>query len=496
MNQRLQRGKERLARMTAGLLAMQSLLFGMGAPAAVGASASAATPAEAGLNVLGAEVDTAAQPKVQQDGYTTIKRSDGYNLVFSVMSDIHIGSGDKAETKFASVLEQLNRLAPHYDAIAGVGDLTDHGKPEQYDTFMAIYNRYKQPAAWSLLTIGNHDYYGSSGAMKGQRLFLEKTGMPGIYYDQWINGYHFIVLGSENKSTGGKLSNDQLKWLEQKLAERASTDKPIFVLFHQHISNTVYGSDRWGHTQNHKKLYAILSKYPQVITFSGHSHYMLENPRTIHQRDFTSLGTSSIRYPELEPGMVQGNHPSDDISQGYLVMVKDDAVIVKRRDFHLNDWTGEDWVISYPASRAAFRYTDDRDRSKPYFEPYAQAAVAASSIQAARALLSFSQAKDNLFVHAYEIEVKREGARRNVRKLYAFSEFYKHPMPAELSFELKGLAPDTAYTASVYAVDAFGNRSDKPLTAAFRTTALAPMQASGLSQLLSLSIRNWFKGGM
>jgi hypothetical protein len=177
-------------------------------------------------------------------------------------------------------------------------------------------------------------------------------------------------------------------------------------------------------------------------------------------------------------------------------MVKDDAVIVKRRDFHLNDWTGEDWVISYPASRAAFRYTDDRDRSKPYFEPYAQAAVAASSIQAARALLSFSQAKDTLFVHAYEIEVKREGARRNVRKLYAFSEFYKHPMPAELSFELKGLAPDTAYTASVYAVDAFGNRSDKPLTAAFRTTALAPMQASGLSQLLSLSIRNWFKGGM
>ncbi|QKS43886.1 metallophosphoesterase [Paenibacillus cellulosilyticus] len=489
MRNRLQRGKERLTRMTAGLLAMQSLLFGLGAPVAAGASAAA--PTAAGLNVLGAPADTAVHPEAQRDRYATVKRSDGYNLVFPVMSDIHIGSGDKAETKFASALEQLNRLAPHYDAIASVGDLTDHGKAEQYDTFMAIYNRYKQPAARSLLTIGNHDYYGSSGAMKGQRLFLEKTEMPGIYYDRWINGYHFIVLGSENKSTGGKLSDEQLKWLKEKLAEHASADKPIFVLFHQHISDTVYGSDRWGHTQNHKKLYAILSKYPQVITFSGHSHYMLESPRTIHQRDFTSLGTSSIRYPELEPGMVQGNHPSDDISQGYLVMVKDDRVIVKRRDFHRNDWTGEDWVIDYPASKTAFRYTDDRDRINPSFEPSAQATVEPSSVHAARALLRFDQAKDNLFVHAYDIEVKREGGQRNVLKLHAFSEFYKHPMPAELTVELNGLTPNTAYTASVYAVDAFGNRSDKPLAAGFRTSALTPLQAS-----LRLKIRSWFKDGV
>lgn len=482
--------------MTAGLLAMQGLLFGLGAPAAAGAST--ALPAAAGLNAMGASADTAANihPEVQQDRYTTVKRSDGYNLVFPVISDIHIGSGDKAETKFASALEQLNQLAPQYDAIASVGDLTDHGKAEQYDAFMAIYNRYNQPAARSLLTIGNHDYYGSSGAMKGQRLFLEKTGMSGIYYDQWINGYHFIVLGSENKSTGGKLSDAQLTWLKGKLAEHASADKPIFVLFHQHISDTVYGSDRWGHTGNHKKLYAILSKYPQVITFSGHSHYMLESPRTIHQRDFTSLGTSSIRYPELEPGMVQGNHPSDDISQGYVVMVKDDQVIVKRRDFHRNDWTGEDWVVSYPASKAGFRYTDDRDRIKPYFDPSAQAVVAPSAVHATRAELSFGQAADNLFVHSYDIEVKREGSRRIMLKLRAFSEFYKHPMPTELKVELIGLTPNTAYSASVYAVDAFGNRSDKPITTGFCTAALAPLQASSLSQLLSLSIHNWFKGGM
>ncbi|GMK40009.1 hypothetical protein PCCS19_30640 [Paenibacillus sp. CCS19] len=483
MINRLQRGKERLTRMTAGLLAMQSLLIGIGAPAAAALPATEGTNPNAHLNV-------------QQDRYATVKRGDGYNLIFPVISDIHIGSGDKAEIKFAHALEQLNQLAPHYDAIASVGDLTDHGKAEQYDAFMSIYNRHKQPTAKSLLTIGNHDYYGSSGALKGQRLFLEKTGMTGIYYDQWINGYHFIVLGSENKSTGGKLSNAQLAWLEGKLAEHASSDKPIFVLFHQHISDTVYGSDRWGHTQNHKKLYAILSKYPQVITFSGHSHYMLESPRSIHQRDFTSLGTSSVRYPELEPGMVQGNHPPDDISQGYLVMVKDDKVIVKRRDFHRNDWTGEDWVIEYPASRAGFRYTDDRDRVKPYFEPSAQAVMTPITGHATQMLLRFNQAADNLFVHSYDIEVKREGSRRSSLKLHAFSEFYKHPLPEELTLELKGLTPNMAYSASVYAVDAFGNRSDKPLTARFRTAVLAPMQASSLSELLSLSVRNWFKGGM
>ena len=82
-------------------------------------------------------------------------------------------------------------------------------------------------------------------------------------------------------------------------------EKPIFVFLHQHIKDTVYGSQEWG-TQDSAKINAVLKEYPQVITFSGHSHYPLDDPRSIHQKDFTSVGTSSVSYMEVEGGKVQG----------------------------------------------------------------------------------------------------------------------------------------------------------------------------------------------
>jgi len=417
--------------------------------------------------------------------YATTARSDGYNLVFPVISDIHIGRGGKAETKFEDALKQINRVAPRYDAMASVGDLTNDGTAAQYDTFMSLYNRYRQPDAEHLLAIGNHDYWDYPKPVNARKQFVDKTGMPDIYYDKWINGYHFIVIGSESKVIGGKLSDMQLKWLEERLAERASPNRPIFVFFHQHVGGTVSGSDLWGHTHSHKRLYAALARYPQVVIFSGHSHYMLDDPRTIHQRHFTSVGTSSIRYPELEPGKAQGKHPSDDIAQGCIVYVTDDKVIVRRRDFHREDWTGEDWVVSYPASRQSFVYTDDRDRIKPVFPADAKASVVPNSVRATTAELVFGQATDNLFVHAYDIEVRRPGSRKTM-KLSAFSEFYKHPAPSSITVKLKGLMPEQNYTASIYAVDSFGNRSDKPLAVSFRTQALAKTQADRISKLLSL----------
>ncbi|EFM10417.1 metallophosphoesterase [Paenibacillus curdlanolyticus YK9] len=441
-----------------------------------------------------AAVGSSAAVVEPTDRYTTVKRSDGLNLVFPVISDIHIGAGDKAVTKFTSVMKQINRIAPHYDAMVSAGDLTDKGEAAQYDSFMAVYNSQKQASARHLLAIGNHDYYGSSSASRAQKLFMDKTGMPGIYYDAWINGYHFIVIGSESKTTNGTLSDRQLGWLNAKLADHASADKPIFVIFHQHISNTVYGSDEWGHTQKHKQLYAILARYPQVITFSGHSHYMLNDPRSAHQRDFTSFGTASVRYPELESGMAQGSHPSDDIAQGYIVQVKDKQVIVKRRDFHRDDWTGEDWIVDYPARKSAFRYTDDRDKEKPQFGPAAKAVIMPGSIRGTQATVSFNQASDNLFVHSYDIEVSRASTGKHALTVHAFSEFYKYPMPSSLSFELKGLTPDTAYVAKVVAIDSFGNRSAKPLAVSFRTAKLSPLRAGEVTRLLSLSMYNAMDG--
>ena len=118
--------------------------------------------------------------------------------------------------------------------------------------------------------------------------------------------------------------------------------KTNFRILHQHIKDTVYGSQEWG-TKDSAKINEVLKEYPQVITFSGHSHYPLDDPRSIHQKDFTSVGTSSVSYMEVEGGKVQGTIPpgASTLSQGLLVEVDDKEVTINRRDFHTNSWTGE-----------------------------------------------------------------------------------------------------------------------------------------------------------
>ena len=44
----------------------------------------------------------------------------------------------------------------------------------------------------------------------------------------------------------------------------------------------------------HTELYSILSDYPQVIDFSGHSHNSVRDPREINQKNFTAVGTGSM----------------------------------------------------------------------------------------------------------------------------------------------------------------------------------------------------------
>jgi 3',5'-cyclic AMP phosphodiesterase CpdA len=273
-------------------------------------------------------------------------------LVFPVISDIHIKqSGTMDMQKFQEALEQLNEQAPKQDAFVVVGDLTDKGLKEEYDRFFSIYDVKKQPQAISLFTIGNHEYWNGLSEADAQKRFLAETGMDSIYDHKVIKGYHFIILGPENGLTKGYYSTKQINWLGEQLKQAAKDDpkKPIFVFQHQPIKNTVIGSNSTTEL-NRELLYNTLKEYPQVIHFSGHSHYPLYDPRTIYQKDFTAVGTSSVSYITIGIGFLLGELPPgyQYISQGLIVEVYKNKVVIRRRDFHKNDWTGEPWVIQLP----------------------------------------------------------------------------------------------------------------------------------------------------
>ncbi|TVX79546.1 phosphatase [Peribacillus simplex] len=387
------------------------------------------------------------------------KKSD---LVFPVISDVHIlKSGTTDLQKWGSALHQLNELVPKQDALVVVGDLTENGYIEEYDRFMSIYDIQKQPKAVSMIAIGNHDYWNGLSVIDSQKRFIEKTGMESIYYHKVVKGYHFIVLGTEDGKTEGTFSVKQIEWLGEqlKLANTDDPKKPIFVFHHQPIKGTIYGSE-WGFSANKDLFYDTLKEYPQVITFSGHTHYPLDEPRTIHQKDFTTLATASLKNMWVEAGYIQGELPkgAETFSQGLIVEVHGDKVFIHRRDFTQNDWVGEPWIIDCRGKKNSFKYTEMRDQVKPRFPKGSSISIVDTT--STEMNIMFNQANDNSLVHSYKVVAKNKLTGQITKEFRSFSEFYKDPVPNPFVQPVKGLQPGTSYSIEVYAIDSFGNISD------------------------------------
>lgn len=298
----------------------------------------------AGLFTFGIVMTTSVQ--------TSLAASNELNLQLAVISDTHIDTKlkfPKLSDKLKNALTDLNEVAPNYDVIAINGDMTNNGLTDEYDLFQTIFQANKNPNAEEFITIGNHEWLESDNnpsvtdAQLKER-FLSKMNVPNLYYDKWIKGYHFITIaGEKSRSTmqaeygssekdSAYISNEQFQWLEKTLKEDSDSNKPIFVFFHQPITNTVYGSE-WGAGLEDQKLLALLKKYPRVILFSGHSHYPLNNPESIVQDGITMVNTSAVAYtytPEDQENYKQ--------SQGYVVNVYDDRVELKAREFSDGTW--------------------------------------------------------------------------------------------------------------------------------------------------------------
>ena len=251
-------------------------------------------------------------------------------LRFCVCSDIHI---DEANDIKAQRLEKLikksfdiaekSKSYESIDSFFFAGDSTNGGKPEQYDAFVdtvktAIAGRSK----WYAVIAKNHDNWelGRDCIKTGLKHYRALTGKDTDFHVV-LGGYHFIGI-STSDNDGEYYSEEQKKWLDEQLeaASKQSKNKPVFVFQHEHVKNTVYGSsdfDGWGVSY----LSEIFEKYPQIVHFSGHSHYPLNDPRSVWQGEFTAVGTGALSYAEFTVDDERCVHPEncEKIAQGWIV---------------------------------------------------------------------------------------------------------------------------------------------------------------------------------
>ncbi|WP_304943205.1 discoidin domain-containing protein [Vallitalea guaymasensis] len=413
------------------------------------------------------------------------------DLEVLVVSDVHIGDSI-AKEKFKKVLTRSEELLTNMDGILIAGDFTDAGHSSEYDNFMEVYNQYAPQDALRLWVMGNHDYWNGLLPVHAQDRFESKTGEK-IHSHKILEGYHFIQVSTEGRETHGKFTDSLKVWLKEQLEMSVADDplKPIFVTVHQHISNTVYGSHEWGNPA----LYDVLDDYPQVITFSGHSHYAIDDERSIHQRDFTSIGTASTNYMELERGKIQGSVPpgGKEFSEGLLMNVDKatNKVTLKRMDFYNDRVIKDDWVIEDPSDKTKYIYTDNRaDISEnPYFEDIAQLEL--NYIQPDTVRITFDQAEDEDMVHSYKIQAVNKSNGNIEKEVLAFSEFYNYPMPDKLSFDIDGLSSNVEHEIIVTALDSFGKESLEPLKGiAVRPTLTLSRSAVNINGTIEVTLNN------
>ena len=174
-------------------------------------------------------------------------------LRFAVASDVHIADSgsDKEEARLAKLFDVSYSYAESqsYNRLDGVffaGDISDDGSSLSMEKFFDIVNSNVRSETVCRAVLGNHEFYTDSSNTVSR--FLAASGYSEADTDFVLGGYHFIMMCPQS---GGKgYTSAQTSWLKKRLAADAKEDKtgtkPIFVFQHHAVSDTVYGSERWG----------------------------------------------------------------------------------------------------------------------------------------------------------------------------------------------------------------------------------------------------------
>lgn len=410
---------------------------------------------------------------------------------FAVCSDTHIATDDDlTATRTQNMIEQINQYAQSgadgyskLDAFIFDGDITNNGTKEEMRRAHEIITGALMEDTKLVITTGNHEW--QTLQQDSKKTFENIFGENCTMQDTVIGGYHFITLrlglGWDYTS---KYSKSVEKLIEAAIADTGKT-KPIFIV--QHIGNekTVIGTSMAadeaglaGVITASKKLSELYTKYENLVVFSGHTHFPVNDECSVWQGDYTAINTGTLYHCMRS---IAGNvwiEMDGRLSHAQAHIVEMDAhgrMRLMTWDILQGKILGDEKLIP-SFKKENFIYTTDRFAGNELF--FAENAAITITEQTANSV-TFSYPvvpKASISGRAYEIQLL-DASGNVVSTKYQSFDYFNEDFDKILSNAFDNLQPDTDYKISIRALNSLysedvlseGTLSSNAITVEFKT---------------------------
>ena len=297
------------------------------------------------------------------------------------------------------------------DGFFGLGDFSSVGFGPDYENYANTLKEHVREDTVLVNIHGNHEF---KNVDEYHDLFIQYFGHDPNTVTE-INGFSCIAFSGERGLTEWTFTPSSLKWLSDAIdeAERKADGRAIFVFNHPHPWGTVYGSSVWGDPE----LNFVLNGHTAVVDFSGHSHFPLNDPRSINQASYTAVGCGAMARFELDNNGIVGQHPDgwEDAAQMAVVEADNDGSVRIRGYDLLSDTYFCDYYIDNVNDKDSFPYTYKNMKAhdaKPTFAEDAKATAYRN--EGGEWVISFDEAKpaEGYIVHEYKMTIKDEAGKK------------------------------------------------------------------------------------
>ncbi len=307
------------------------------------------------------------------------------------------------------------------DAFFGLGDFSDIGSEEDYIAFVDTLKSHIRKETVCININGNHE-------MKSDicdELFKKHFGYDPNTVTR-IKGFTFISFSGERSLTEWTFTPGSLKWLSDEVhkAEAEAGDKPVFVFVHPHPFGTVYGSSIWCTPQ----LNPVFAGHNKVINFSGHSHFPMNDPRSINQTTYTSVGVGAMARFELDKDYIVGQHPEryEDAAQFCVVEADSDGSVRVRGYDLLSDTFFCEYYIDDINDEDSYAYTYKNMKAHDKAPAFGDDAVACTAVDDNgdyRISFTHAEVPEGYIVHEYKVSITDENG-KEIYKDNIISDYY------------------------------------------------------------------------